>query len=284
MFKTVGLVARYDKKRAIKLTEELTAYLKEKGLEIFIEETLQGKVKSDGQFLPLKKMETDFIITIGGDGTILRTCIAIPKPDIPILAINMGVRGFLTEISPEEAFKAVDRCLKGDFKIERCKKLAVSADKLEAPDALNEVLIAVDEPVKILYARIYKDEREVLTSQADGIILATQTGSTGYSLSAGGPVLDPQVDGIILTPICSLSVLRSIVFPSESKITVEVLRPKKVLLVVDGAYRKLLDSKCKIVVTQSKNEAKFIRFGENFYHRLRSRLLFHGLKDGENCG
>ncbi|MEM3941663.1 MAG: NAD(+)/NADH kinase, partial [Candidatus Bathyarchaeia archaeon] len=138
-------------------------------------------------------METDFIITTGGDGTILRTCIAIPKPDIPILAINMGVRGFLTEISPEEAFKAVDRCLKGDFKIERCKKLAVSADKLEAPDALNEVLIAVDEPVKILYARIYKDEREVLTSQADGIILATQTGSTGYSLSAGGPVLDPQV-------------------------------------------------------------------------------------------
>lgn len=284
MFKTVGLVARYDKKRAIKLTEELVAYLKEKGLEIFIEETLQGEVKSGGQFLPLKEMEVDFIITIGGDGTILRTCIAIPKPDTPILAVNMGVRGFLTEVSPQEAFNAVDRCLKGDFKIERCKKLAVAADKVKAPDALNEVLIAVDEPVKILYARIYRDEKEVLTSQADGIILATQTGSTGYSLSAGGPVLDPQVDGIILTPICSLSVFRSIVFPSESKITVEVLRPRKVLLVVDGAYRKLLDSKCKITVTRSKNEAKFIRFGENFYHRLRSRLLFQGLKDENNGG
>lgn len=282
MFETAGLVARFDKKRAIELAEKLAAYLEEKGVKVYVEETLRGKLNVRN-FLPLEKMRTDFIITIGGDGTILRTCIAIPKSDTPILAVNMGIRGFLTEVSPEDIFKSIDRCLKGDFKVERCKKLSVTINDLKTPDALNEVLILVDEPGKLLYATIYKGNRQILEIQADGIIMATQTGSTGYSLSAGGPVLDPYMEGFVLTPICSLSVLRSIVFPSDSEIVVEVSRPKKILLVVDGAYRRLLESKnSKITVTRSENEAAFIRFQENFYHRLKSRLLFCGLEAKAN--
>ncbi|MBC7130928.1 NAD(+)/NADH kinase, partial [Candidatus Bathyarchaeota archaeon] len=150
VFQTAGLVARYDKKKALKLVEKLATYLEEKGLTVYVEETLKGKVENQS-FLPLENMETDFIITIGGDGTILRTCIAIPKPDTPILAVNMGIRGFLTEVPPKDAFKAVDKCLKGEFKLERCRKLSVKINDMQAPDALNEVLIAVDEPVKLLY-------------------------------------------------------------------------------------------------------------------------------------
>lgn len=278
MFKSVGLVARFDKRKAVKLVEDLAEYLRKRGLEVYVEETLKGKIRKGKSFLPLEDMKTDFIVTVGGDGTILRTCIAIPNSETPILAINMGVRGFLTEISPKEAFAAIDKCLKGEFKIEKCSKLAVNAEDAKFPEALNEVLISVDEPVKLLYARVLKNDKQILECQADGLMIATQTGSTGYSLSAGGPVLDPHVEAFVLTPICSLSVLRSIVFPADSKITIEVLRPRKALVVVDGAYRKIVESKNpKLTVTRSKNEASFIRFGENFYHRLRSRLLFRGI-------
>ncbi|MEM3612258.1 MAG: NAD(+)/NADH kinase [Candidatus Bathyarchaeia archaeon] len=277
MFKSVGIVARYDKRNAIKLAEDLAAYIEKKGLEVYVEETLKGKVKKGGNFRPLEDMKTDLIITIGGDGTILRTCVAIPKPEPPILTINMGVRGFLTEVTPKEAYTAVERCLKGDYITEKCAKLAITADNTKIPDALNEVLIAVDEPVKLLYARVTKNGEHVLDCQADGLMVATQTGSTGYSLSAGGPVLDPNVDAFVLTPICSLSVLRSIVFPSDSKIMVTVLRPKRIMVVVDGAYRHVLESKNPyITVTRSENATTFIRFRENFYNRLRGRLIFRG--------
>lgn len=277
LFRKVGLVARFDQKRAIRLAEDLAKYLTKKGLEVFVEDTLANKINVENESVSLEKMKTDFTITIGGDGTILRTCVSIPKPEPPILAINMGVRGFLTEVEPKEACAAIDRCLKGEFTIEKCMKLSIIADGVTFPDALNEVLISPDEPAKLLYARILKDKEQVLSSQADALMVATQTGSTGYSLSAGGPVLDRRVNAYVLTPICSLSVLRSIVFPAESCLTVEVTRPRKVLVVVDGYYRKLLSSRCpSITVTRSKYETSFIRFKENFYHRLRSRLLFKG--------
>jgi NAD+ kinase len=190
----------------------------------------------------------------------------------------MGVRGFLTEVEPKGAFSAVDRTLKGEFKIEKCAKLAVSADDETMPDALNDVVISAGEPSKILYTQIYKDDEAILKCQADGLIASTQTGSTGYSLSAGGPVLDSAVDAFVLTPICSLTVFRSLVVSADSKVTIEAVRPKEMLVLIDGSYRQLVKSKnSKLTITRSKNVTSFIRFEDDFYHRLRSRLLFKGM-------
>jgi NAD+ kinase len=277
LFKSVGIVARFDKKPAVKLAEDLTKHLKAQGLEVFTEDTLTEKTRSKEPSTKLEEMKTDFIITIGGDGTILRACVSIPKPEPPILAINMGVRGFLTEVEPKQAFEAVDKCLRGQFTIEKCMKLSINAESLKFPDALNEVLISADELAKLFYAHILKNDVQVLNCQADGLMVATQTGSTGYSLSAGGPVLDPGVNAFVLTPVCPLSVFRPIVFPANSKLTIDVIRPKKVLVVVDGHYRQLLSLKSSsLTITRSKYETSFIRFKENFYHRLKSRLLFKG--------
>ena len=278
LFKTVGIAARYDRKRAIKLAEELAQHLQGKGLEVYVENTL-AKMVQTGEMIPLERMKTDLIITIGGDGTILRTCVSIPKPEPPILAINMGIRGFLTEVEPKLAFTAVDKCLNGDYVIEKCMKLTTRADGSKFPDALNEVLITHDEPAKLLYTRILKDNKPILTCQADSLLISTQTGSTGYSLSAGGPVLDPSVDAFVLTPICPLTDFRSVVFPGNSSLTVEVLRPNKMLVLIDGQFNRLISSKLPTVtVTRSKNETRFIRFTDNFYDRLRSRLLFKGMR------
>jgi NAD+ kinase len=282
VFKSVGLVARYDKKSALKLTEELSGYLKEKGLKVYVEDSLADKVSSKEDFIPLAIMKTDFVIAIGGDGTILRTCITVPKPEPPILTINMGVRGFLTEVEPKDACKAVDRILKGDYKIEECAKLSVTVGKEKLPDALNDVVVSACEPSKILYTQVFKNGKPILKSQADGLIVATQTGSTGYSLSAGGPVLDQEVDGFVLTPICSLTVFRSLVFPADSTLSFKVERPKEMLVLIDGNYRRLTSAEETIKVTKSTNTTSFIRFETDFdletdfYDRLRNRLLFKG--------
>ncbi len=277
MFKSVGIIARYDKKTALKLAEELAAYLKKKGLKVYIEDSLVGKITTQEEMFPLEKMKTDFIITIGGDGTILRTCIGAPKPEPPILAINMGVRGFLTEVEPKGAFEAVEKILQGDYEIEKSAKLSFMAGEEAMPDALNDVVISAGEPSKILYAQICKNGKPILKCQADGLIIATQTGSTGYSLSAGGPVLDPAVTAFVITPICSVTVFHPLVLPADSNITLNIPRPDEILVLIDGKYRKVVNVKdLTLKVTVSKNVTSFIRFETDFYDRLRTRLLFKG--------
>lgn len=279
MFKSVGLIARYDNKQALKLANELVEYFKNKKIEVYAEETLKGKIGSRAEFIPLKRMRSDFLITIGGDGTILRTCIQAPKPEPPILAVNMGVRGFLTEVEPKEALAAAERCLNGEFKIEKCCKLSMSTGEGTIPDGLNDVVVSANDSAKLLYTQILKDEEPILRCQSDGLIVATQTGSTGYSLSAGGPVLDSEIDAFVLTPICALTVFRSLVFQSESKLTIKAIRPKEMLVLVDGGhYRQHLKSENPtLTVTKSKNFTSFIRFKDDFYGRLRNRLLFKGM-------
>lgn len=277
MLKSVGLVARFDKKRAIKLASDLAEYLHKKGLEVQVEDTLAEKMSFEGKTVSLEKMKADLIVTIGGDGTILRTCVSIPKPEPPILTVNMGVRGFLTEVEPKQTFEAIEKCLRGEFTIEKCMKLSVAANGKDFPEALNEVLITTDEPAKLLYAKVFKDKEPILNLQADGVIVATQTGSTGYSLSAGGPVLDPSLNAFVLTPVCPLSTFYPIVFPSDSNLIINVVRPKRTLVVVDGHYRKIVSGKTvSIKVTRSNSETLFVRFKENFYHRLKSRRVFKG--------
>jgi NAD+ kinase len=277
LFKSAGLVARYDKEKALQLAQELAEHLNSKGIKVFIEDSLEDKIKNIAEAVPLNKMRTDFIITIGGDGTILRTCLNSPKPEPPILSINMGARGFLTEVEPEDACKAVDRILKGDFRIEKCSKLSAKIGNITLPDALNDVVISAGEPSKILYTEICKDGKPILKCQADGLIVATQTGSTGYSLSAGGPVLDKGLDGILITPICALTVFRSLVFPADAEITLNVIRPKQMLVMIDGNYHHMENGKeLTIKVTKSKNVSSFIRFENDFYDRLSCRLLFQG--------
>jgi NAD+ kinase len=277
VFKSVGLVARFDQKPALKLTEELAEFLTKKGLKVCVEDSLEGKVACKQGFVPLAEMKTDFIVTIGGDGTILRAAINIPKPDTPLLTVNMGVRGFLTEVEPQNVYEAIERTLKGDYKIEKSTKMAVTAGKEALPDALNDVVISTGEPSKILYSEICKNGKPILKCQADGLIMGTQTGSTGYSLSAGGPVIDGEVDAFVLTPICSLTVFHSLILPTDSTITFNVLRPEKMLVLIDGNYRKTIATdKLTVTVTKSKHVTSFIRFESNFYDRLRNRLLFKG--------
>ena len=275
LFKVVGLVARIDQKEAVKLAEKLIPYIEDKGVSVFSEPSLAKRTKKMASALRLEEMKVDLIITIGGDGTILRTCLRIPKPEPPILAINMGVRGFLTEVTPEEALEAVDRCLEGKFILERCTKLSSFIGKKKLPDALNEVFITSRTPAKLLHTRIWRDGVAVAECRSDGVVVASQVGSTGYSLSGGGPVLDPQLEAFVLTPICPLTVFHPIVFSAKSGIGIELLKPERAAVVVDGHYQtQMRANKERMKITKSEYESSFVRFDGDFYQRLKVRLLF----------
>lgn len=275
MFKTVGVVSRLDRKKALQLADRIVDALRAKKLEVKLEPSLAKQLRKQDLTTPLGKMKTDLVIAIGGDGTILRTCLKLPKPEPPILAVNMGVRGFLTEVAPQEALKAIDQTLKGNYKTERMIKLASQLGKTKLPDALNEVSITSLAPAKLLKMSIWKNSELVGDCQSDGAVIASQTGSTGYSLSAGGPVIDPNVQAFVFTPIAPLTVFHPIVFSTNSTIHIELQRPKKAVIVIDGHYQiETTPQLSRITITKSKYESTFIRFTGDFYHRLKGRLLF----------
>jgi len=254
---------------------KLVNHLETKQVNVFLEPKLAERLNKTKVALPLEKMNTDFIITVGGDGTILRACLSIPKPEPPILAINMGVRGFLAEVTPKEGLAAVDKCLEGRFTMEHYAKLASFIGNTRLPDALNEVLITSSVPAKLLYAKIWKDSVPVAEFRSDGMVISSQVGSTGYSLSAGGPVLDPEVDAFVLTPICPLTVFHPFVFSAKSAVSIELLKPKEAFVVVDGHFQRETGPKeNRVTVAKSEHKSSFIRFKENFYHRLKARILF----------
>jgi len=275
LFDTVGVVSRVDRKEALRFVENLVTHLESKKVHVSLEPKLAKQLNKTKIALPLEKMKTDLIITVGGDGTILRTCLSIPKPEPPILAINMGVRGFLAEVTPKEGLAAVDNCLEGKFSLEHYAKLASFIGKTRLPDALNEVLITSSAPAKLLYAKIWKDGVAVAECRSDGMMISSQVGSTGYSLAAGGPVLDPEVDAFVLTPICPLTVFYPIVFSAKSVVSIELLKPKKAFVVVDGQFQRETGLKAsRITVARSEYKSSFIRFREDFYQRLKARILF----------
>jgi NAD+ kinase len=251
--------------------------------EVVLESSLKNCVNHFESFVPLEKMLTDLIVTIGGDGTILRTCLRIPKSDTPLLTIDMGVRGFLTEVSPNMSLEAVKKYLEGAYFIENYGKIASYVGKTRLPDALNEVFLTSRRLAKLLHLRILKGDVEVAKCRADGVIIATQVGSTGYSFSSGGPILDPNLGAFVLTPVCPLTFFQPIVFPLNSFIQLQFLKPKGATIVVDGDFQREIKEKSQsIFIKNSEYQSSFIRFENNFYKRLRARMLFSREEAYEN--
>jgi len=275
VFKTVGVVSRVDRKGAVESARKIVSELKARKLHVRLDTALAKHLRQPDSATHLEKMKADLIVTIGGDGTILRTCLRLPKPEPPILAINMGARGFLAEVEPRDALKALTQTLNGNYRLEHSAKLASYLGQTRLPDALNEVSITSLAPAKLLKMRIWKDRELVGECQSDGAVIASQTGSTGYSLSAGGPVVDPEVEAFVFTPIAPLTVFHPIVFSANSTIHVDLQKPKKAVIVIDGHFQtETKPDLSRLTVTRSEYESSFVRFTGDFYHRLKARLLF----------
>ena len=275
-----GVISRPDDRGALDLARDIAKYLEERGVDVQLETETALGMDNPGRSLNLGEMSPDFMVTVGGDGTILRTAMQMQEPGTPILGVNKGSRGFLTEVAPENVNDALDRVLKDDYRIERCIKL--SSRQLETgkvfPDSLNEVLLASSMPSKAIDVRIKVNGEPLIDTQSDGVMVSTPVGSTAYNLSAGGSILHPELKNVILTATSPYSYFRSIVIPERSVVTMELLKPKtEGMVIIDGRDYTATKLPTTIEVRFSEHQAKFIRF-RSFYERLERRLVFRQVK------
>ena len=220
--------------------------------------------------IPLAHMKADVMVAIGGDGTILR---ALQLSDSKVLGINSGSLGFLAEVNAEEMDGYLERTIRGDYKVEERMRLKVTVDVERLFDCTNEAVVHTAQIAKIRHFEIRLDDQVVERIRADGMIVATPTGSTSYSMSAGGPIVDPHVDAMIVTAIAPFKPSsRPHVFPATSQVHVRLMKPKECLLVMDGQHESSLKGSEDVVLTGSERRAKFIRFRADFYRRVEEKL------------
>jgi len=275
----MGLVARSDVKGAVELAQKIADFLTEKNVDILLDTPLAMELeKYQDRQCELKDMDVDMVIAIGGDGTILRTQSFISHKKIPLIGINMGTVGFLTEIDPENAFTAIKEILAGNYFVERRNQLLVW-HKHELPPALNEVVLMTRKPAKMLHIQISVDDEIMEELRADGLIIATPSGSTAYSMSAGGPIIDPRVEAFVIVPICPFKLgARPTVVSDGSTIKVKLLREgKKAIAVIDGQFEEEINYMDEIVFRKSDNCAYFVRLTKDFYRKVREKLTQGGI-------
>ncbi len=278
----VGVVghARYEQLKAT--LGRVRDYADRRGVAfLFEEELLESPGMADMDLLrPEDLPDLDLLLTLGGDGTLLRGARQVARHGTPVLGVNFGHVGFLTSAAPEELVSSLDQALSGDIWLDERMMLAVRA---EAPDgtlrgeflAVNDVVLHKGGVARMIRLAVRANGQEVGSYSADGIILATPTGSTAYSLSAGGPVVAPSVDCIIATPICPHTLaVRPLVLPAEETVSVDVLTPSgDLLLTIDGQEDAQLAPGDCVVVRRAPWRVRLVRFpGQTFFSTLRRKL------------
>ncbi len=271
-----GVVARRDREAALKLAYRVYDFLKVNGYDVIVDtDTFKNLPEFDeGDVVPLEEFDVDFIIAIGGDGTILRIEHKTKK-DFPILGVNMGTLGFLTEVEPNETFFALSRLLEGEYWIDERMKLRTYLNgENSVPDALNEDAILTGIPGKIVHLKYYVDGGLADEIRADGLIVSTPTGSTGYALSVGGPFVDPRLELFVIAPVNPLALAsRPMVVPSYSEIELVALLPEReLILTIDGQFYTRISPDTEIKIKKSPRKARFVRFSREIYPKYPFRI------------
>ena len=276
------IVTNKGKDKDLKITDRITAYLKSKGVTVKkalrnVEGRDDDKVICDG---------IDAIIVLGGDGTFLQVARECADKDVPILGVNLGALGFLAEVSPSDIESSLERIIAGDYEISRRMMLegaiteagASAAGKSISP-ALNDITITRCGSLQIMRFTIYVNSKLLSNLCADGIIVSTPTGSTGYNMSAGGPIVKPEADIIVLTPICAHTLnTRSIVLGANDKVEIEIGagRENSVIEVEassDGSDKVLMHTGDRITVIKSDYTSSVVKLNsDSFLQTLHHKL------------
>ncbi len=272
--KRVGIIYHPLNEGALSLAQELTEFLETRGVSNWLCSAWEGKQ------LRKQVTGTDLILAIGGDGTILRAAQSVVPQSIPITGINLGKLGFMTELAVNEVMEKLPALLAGEGWIDERSMLEAELAAGKGQEgkrllALNDVVIARGEIARIIYVEASIDSQPLTTYKADGIIVATATGSTGYSLAAGGPILPPSSSQFLLVPIMPhLSLNSTMVLPPETTVNLRIGTIHKAILSIDGHISLPLAGGATIVIKHSLVKTKFLRISprDSFYSTLEQKL------------
>jgi len=252
--------------------------------EVMLEKKIAVHMSRQGY--PIKEIgeKADRILIVGGDGTILMVMRYTTKP---VFTINTGAVGFLAEVEEDEAMEGVKKMLDGRYFVDERMRIKAVLNGERLPDATNEVVIHVSNVGKILSMGLLVDGVVTEEIDGDGIIIATPTGSTSYSFSVGGPIVDPYIDAFVVAPIAPFRHIASpLVIPAGKELRVKIRGEKSAKVVIDGIRAGVLSSKDELVLTISDQKSSFIRLEDNFYGRVYNMLSFRvkRTKNGEDMG
>jgi NAD+ kinase len=277
--RNVAIVSRRNSPNALAQARELASWLRENKLRVFspLGSKLSAHVK------PLRRPPTglDLVIVLGGDGTYLEAVRLLGDERVPLLGVNMGSLGFLTVTRVQDLYPIIELALKGQLEIKRRSMIRVQIRRAGKSRhefyALNDMVIERGGQSHLIHISLTVDKLPITTIKADGLILATPTGSTAYNLAAGGPILHPEVDAFVVTPICPHSLTsRPFIFPDSRKIQLALIgQGARATITVDGQKDALIGPNDEVWVERHSADHLFLRkVGHNFFSLLKEKLKF----------
>ena len=278
-FKKVGIILKHNQPKAVEIGIDLAKWLINRGKEVLFTEGIGKALNKNYYDKKNITSNSDIVIVVGGDGTFLSVARLVKDYSIPIIGINLGGLGFLTEITLDEMYDVLDDIFKGNFTINERMMLKASiyrsGEKISSYSVLNDVVINKGTLARIIELKTSINDNFVTKYRADGLIVATPTGSTAYSLAAGGPIIYPELNCIILTPICPHTLTnRPIVVSGDDIITVELNSlDNDVMITLDGQVGFSLRD--EDIVKIEKDEKKTLILTsprKNYFETLRTKL------------
>jgi NAD+ kinase len=284
----IGIIANITKEKSHEYAVHLREWLLQRGLEVFFDEAIAFRIgESTGMERKKLAAAVDMVVVFGGDGTMLRAARSVCEFNVPILGINIGGLGYLTEVYLDEMFTALERVLAGDVRTEKRMMLDVwitrHGEIVGEGSVLNEIVINRDNLSRIVELETAIDDRHLATFKADGLIIATPTGSTAYSLSAGGPIIFPEQDAMILNPICPHTLTnRPVILPEAAMVKVTLwTKERGATLTLDGQVAFTLKSGDVVEVRKSRFVTILVASPHRDYLEiLRTKLGWGGLPTG----
>lgn len=273
--KKIGIIAKHRKKEAAEIIKGLIQWLEERKLEVFLDCDSAALINAHSLHLKSEIPSlVDLIIVMGGDGTLLSVTRLVDGKDVPVLGVNLGALGFLTEVTLEELYPLLEKILSGDYQVSERMLLNThihrQGERLTQYPVLNDVVINKGALARIIELEVFIDKAYVNTFRADGLIVSTPTGSTAYSLAAGGPIIHPAMEALIISPICPQFLTnRPIVIPADVKIEI-ILQSEveDVHVTLDGQVGFALRYRDIVEIKRATGRIKLIKSSNRDYYQI----------------
>lgn len=278
--KIFAIFPNNEKKRADEIIKRIFNFFNDKNVQLIMTiDDAEIFHQKDCGVRNIEDVHIDIALSVGGDGTLLNVCRRLLKSNTPICGINLGTLGFLADIEPQELESRLQKILDGNYRIEQCILLDsfVKNNFKEKflGSALNDVVISKSGVARMIKFKICVNQTYLMDCNADGIIISSPTGSTAYSLSAGGPIIVPTVQSILMTPICAHSLYaRPVVLNSNDEISIQSFWEKDLMVTLDGQVNHKIDLSNEIVIRKSKIFAKIVRFEDKDYYEILRAKIF----------